>query len=68
MPEAWASLAVLTAINVTFFAYLGTKIDAQGEGPSGWIDPLSARIDAQGAPRRAHRRPSARRVTDHYAP
>ncbi len=54
MAVAWASLAVLTAISVTFFVYLGTKIDALGvkiDSEGGElrtaIDSLAARLDAR---------------------
>ncbi len=49
MAVAWASLGVLTAISVTFFVYLGTKIDALGARIDSRIDSLGARIDALGA-------------------
>ena len=54
MAATWATLAVLAAISVTFFVYLGTKIDAlgtkidaQGAELGSRIDALAARLDAR---------------------
>ncbi len=52
MAVAWASLAVLTAISVTFFVSLDTKADT-----------LSAKVDAQGKDLSAGSTRSGRRST-----
>ena len=58
MAVAWATLGVLAAMSVTFFVYLGTKVDGLGaridglggriDGLGGRIDALAAKVDAQG--------------------
>lgn len=51
MAVAWATLGVLAAMSVTFFVYLGAKVDGLGariDAQSGRIDALAAAVTAQG--------------------